>query len=229
MRIALITLALAALTFIGGIIWIFIQKNGIELLPQKTGTETKVSSETASLEILRSQWKTEERIKVLEAKIDALSGKNPTEVIGANGSGSTGATQVVASTNSSGVIIPISSKFLSKIITKVNLTLTKNNGIFGLYVFDTNNEYSTYTDTKSAITIITSRTPYETWLKNFKAIDASIFTINESKTFQFPSFYLNPAKTDNIIRIVMQVEAQTLLISLPKSKFTEFKTMLTKK
>ncbi len=76
MRIALITLALAALAFIGSIIWIFATKNGIEIIPQKVTTENKVSNEAASLEILRSQWKTEERIKVLEAKIDALGGKN---------------------------------------------------------------------------------------------------------------------------------------------------------
>jgi hypothetical protein len=96
-------------------------------------------------------------------------------------------------------------------------------------MFDTNTEYSTYSDPKSGVVIIASRTPYATWLKNFRAIDPSSFTVNESKTFPFPSFYLNPPKSDNIIRIVMQVEAQTLLISLPKSRFAEFKTMMTKK
>ena len=74
-------------------------------------------------------------------------------------------------TNSGSVIIPISAKFLSKIITKVNLVLGKNNGIFGLYVFDTISEYSTYMDTRSGITIIASRTPYSTWLKNFTTMD----------------------------------------------------------
>jgi hypothetical protein len=75
MRIALITLALAALAFIGSIIWIFTAKNGFEIIPPKTTSETKISNESTSLEILKSQWKTEERIKILEAKIDALSGK----------------------------------------------------------------------------------------------------------------------------------------------------------
>jgi hypothetical protein len=74
-------------------------------------------------------------------------------------------------TNSGTVIIPISAKFLSKIITKVNLILGKNNGIFGLYVFDTNSEYSTYMDSRSGITIIASRTPYATWIKNFTTMD----------------------------------------------------------
>lgn len=79
MRIALITLAVAALAFIGSIIWIFAQKNGIDILPNNPSTTTvKISNETAAIEILRSQWKTEDRIKELEAKIDALGSKNTT-------------------------------------------------------------------------------------------------------------------------------------------------------
>ncbi len=230
MRIALITLAVAALTFIGYIIWIFASKNGIDIIPSRNTKEVKVSSETASLEILRSQWKTEDRIKILEAKIDALSGKpRASEVIqGGISSGSTTPSSWVTSSTGT-IIIPISAKFLSKIITKVNLVLGKNNGIFGLYLFDTNNEYSTYSDPKSGVIIIASRTPYSTWLKNFQAINQDSFAVNESKTFPFPSFYINPPKPDSIIRIVMQVEAQTLLMSLPKGKFAEFKTMMNKK
>jgi hypothetical protein len=40
MRIALITLAVAALAFIGSIIWIFAQRNGIDLIPKDTKTTT---------------------------------------------------------------------------------------------------------------------------------------------------------------------------------------------
>ncbi len=230
MRIALITLAVAALAFIGSIIWIFVNKNGIDFTPQKTSTEVKISNETASLEILRSQWKTEERIKTLEAKIDALSEKNPgiRESLSTDNTGNT-LSNPTNNSNTGSTIIPISAKFLTKIISKVNLTLIKNTGIYGLYLFDTSIEYSTYTDSKLGIVVIASRTPYDTWLKNFRALDASTFTLNESKTFPFSSFYLNPPKPDNIIRIVMQVEAQTLLISLPKTRFTEFKNMMTKK
>jgi len=77
MRIALITLAVAALAFIGSIIWIFATKNGITMIPSPATNSTtlKVSNDTATLEILRSQWKTEDRIKELEQKIDALSGE----------------------------------------------------------------------------------------------------------------------------------------------------------
>ncbi len=111
----------------------------------------------------------------------------------------------------------------------MSLVLGKNNGIFGLYIFDTNTEYSTYIDTKFGIVVIASRVPYATWLTNFRAVNKSLFAVNESKTFSFPSFYVNPPIEDGTIRIVMQVEAQTLLISLPKARFTEFKTMMAKK
>lgn len=231
MRIALITLAVTALAFIGSIIWIFVTKNGIEIIPQKPSTEVKISNETASLEILRSQWKTEERIKTLEAKIDALSEKNTGTIQNTN-SNNTGVTvnnQTSTNSNTGNTIIPISAKFLTKIISKVNLTLNKNTGIYGLFLFDTSTEYSTYIDNKLGITIIATRTPYETWLKNFKALDTTTFAVNESKTFPFSSFYLNPPKPDNIIRIVMQVETQTLMVSIPKNRFTEFKNMMTKK
>jgi hypothetical protein len=230
MRIALITLAVAALAFIGSIIWIFATKNGINLIPMEgTNTSVKISTETANLEILRSQWKTEERIKNLEAKIESLSGKNPTTEITISSSGSTGSIAPQSISNTGNTVVPISAKFLTKIITKVNLVLTKNNGIYGLYLFDNSNEYSTYSDEKYGITIVASRTPYDTWLKNFKAIDKSLFTINETKTFSFPGFYVNSTKADSTIRLVLQVEAQTLMLSIPKNKFNEFKAMLLKK
>lgn len=236
MRIALITLAVAALAFIGSIIWIFASKNGIEIIPSQKVTTVKVSNETAALEILRSQWKTEDRIKDLETKIDALSSGKNTPALpqvtpdgnAPNNSG-TGGSQKPLPTATGSTIIPISAKFLTHIITKVTLTLDKNNGIFGLYTFDTNTEYSTYTDPKFNLTIIASRNSYDTWLKNFRALDKEIYTINETKTFSFPSFYINPTKPDNTIRLAMQVEAQTLLISLPKNRYTEFKNMMNKK
>ena len=232
MRIALITLAVAALTFIGSIIWIVANKNGINFWSFGTTSTVKISDETASVEILRSQWKMEDRIKTMEAKIDALSGKPPTTETESNSSdtASSANSQKNTTTDATGaVIIPISAKFLTKIITKVNLNLTKNNGIFGLYTFDRSTEYSTYADAKSGIVIIASRTPYVTWLKNFQAIDKTLYTTNEVKTFPFPTFYLNTLRPDSTVRLVMQVEAQTLLVSIPKSKFTEFKTLMTKK
>ncbi|NRH20458.1 hypothetical protein HOO68_00220 [Candidatus Gracilibacteria bacterium] len=229
MRIALITLAVAALAFIGSIIWIFATKNGINIVPgANTNTTTmKVSNETATLEILRSQWKTEDRIKELENKIDALTSDKKPLTSTPESSGTTLPPKIITATGNT--IIPISAKFLTRVISKMSLTLEKNNGIFGLYIFDSNNEYSTYVDPKLGVTIIASRITYDTWLKNFQALDKNLYTINEVKTFLFPSFYVNPLKSDNTIRLIMQVEAQTLLISLPKNKFNEFKTMMIKK
>ena len=234
MRIALITLAVASLAFIGSIIWIFAQKNGIDLLPAQTSSPVKISNETAAIEILRSQWKTEDRIKEMQVQLDLLSGKTPvpsqtiTQI-------STGATSSINSGSTLGsgatqIIIPISAKFLTKVISKMNLTLGKNTGIYGLSTFDVGTIYSTYTDAKFGITVIATRTPYASWLANWRSIDKALFVVNESKTFlPFASFYLNPPKEDGTIRLVMQVEMQTLLISMPKSRFPEFKTMMTKK
>jgi len=168
MRIALITLAVAALAFIGSIIWIFAQKNGIDLTPApSTSSSIKIPNDTVAIEILRSQWKTEDRIKELETKIDAMSGKNPIipntttpENTNTSNSGNTSA-------STGATIIPISAKFLTKVISKMNLTLTPNNGIYGLYLFDTSTIYSTYTDAKSGIIIIATRTPYTAWLANW--------------------------------------------------------------
>lgn len=75
-------------------------------------------------------------------------------------------------------IVPISAKFLSKIIQKVTPSLEKNNGIFGLYIFDTSTEYSTYTDSKYAMTIVATRVSYDTWKKNFASLDKSLYSTN---------------------------------------------------
>ena len=234
MRIALITLAVASLAFIGSIIWIFAERNGVDLLPNQSSSPVKISNETAAIEILRSQWKTEDRIKELEAKIDILSGKTPVSIQTLTPSGTGNVSTISSSgTTQSGstqIIIPISAKFLTKVISKMNLTLGKNTGIYGLSTFDANTIYSTYTDAKSGITVIATRTPYPSWLANWRSVDKALFVVNESKTFlPFASFYLNPPKDDSIVRLVMQVESQTLLITIPKARFAEFKIMMTKK
>ena len=234
MRIALITLAVASLAFIGSIIWIFAERNGVDLLPTQRSSPVKISNETAAIEILRSQWKTEDRIKELEAKIDILNGKTPVPIqtLTPSGTGNTNTISSSGSTQSGStqIIIPISAKFLTKVISKMNLTLGKNTGIYGLSTFDASAIYSTYSDAKSGITVIATRTPYASWLANWRSVDKALFVVNESKTFlPFASFYLNPPKDDSIVRLVMQVEMQTLLITIPKARFAEFKTMMTKK
>jgi hypothetical protein len=230
MRIALITLAVASLAFIGSIIWIFAQRNGIDLLPTQSSSTVKISNETAAIEMLRSQWKTEDRIKELEAKIDVLSGKVPIVSLLPSSSSTSIISSGSTESGSTPVIIPISARFLTKVISKVNLILTQNIGIYGLATFDASTIYSTYIDTKFGIIVIATRTPYASWLANWRSIDKALFVVNESKAFlPFVSFYLNPPRDDNIVRLVMQVESQTLLISIPKARFTEFKSMMTKK
>lgn len=111
----------------------------------------------------------------------------------------------------------------------INLKKIKNDGIYGLKIFDNDIIYTTYEDSKFGITVIASMLPYPQFLQNFKAIDDNVYTINETKTFPFKSFYVNPKKTQANARIVMQVETQTLLITLPKSKFTTFKKLILSK
>ena len=73
MRIALITLAVAALTFIGGILWIVANKAGINISPIDSPSSLRISDESAKIEILKSQWKNEERLKNIEEKLDAIT------------------------------------------------------------------------------------------------------------------------------------------------------------
>lgn len=76
------------------------------------------------------------------------------------------------------------------------------------------------------MTVVASFVHYETFLKNFKSMDASVYATNETDAFPFRSFYVNPPKSDSTVRIVFEVEAQTLLITLPKSKFDAFKKLI---
>ena len=107
----------------------------------------------------------------------------------------------------------------------IELTLTKNDGIFGLDIFN-NTVYSTYTDDKFGMTVVASMIPYDRFLKNFQSIDANINTVNVTESFPFSSFYVNPAKSDTLVRLVFSVEKQTLLVSFPKTKFDAFKKLI---
>ena len=163
----------------------------------------------------------EEEIKQLKVEIQKLSGSNT--LISSQNSENSENTSSEASTE----VVPVSAKFLGKILPTIELTKVENNGIFDLRIFDTTH-YSTYKDEKFGITVIASMIPYENFLKNFQAIDKSIYTVNETQVFPFESFYVNPSKSDSSVRIVLKVEAQTLLVSLPKSKFNTFKELILK-
>ena len=78
------------------------------------------------------------------------------------------------------------------------------------------------------MTVVASLLPYQTFLKNFQALDSNVYTVNTETHFPFDSFYVNPKTSDTLVRIVMKVEAQTLLITIPKSKFNTFKELILK-
>jgi hypothetical protein len=70
---------------------------------------------------------------------------------------------------------------------------------------------------------------YDTFIRNARALGKEVYTVNETKTFPSRSFYLNPPKTDTLVRLVLEYESQTVAIEIPKSKFTTLKTLLLKK
>jgi hypothetical protein len=53
--------------------------------------------------------------------------------------------------------------------------------------------------------------------------------MNETKTFPFRSFYVNPPKADTLVRLVVEVESQCIVLEIPKTRFPVFKAMLLKK
>lgn len=222
MRIALITLALAALAFIGSIIYSMSGKGNL-LTAVKT-TQTKETDTSVAIETLKYQIKTDAKIDELTKKIDELTQKKTGEI-------KTPTNTDVLSTESGTQVktLPISGKFLAKIMPTFNLTLSENNGIFDIHLFDTSIDYSTYTDEKLGTTIIISTMPYNTFLTNAKWLGKEVYTVNETKTFPFRSFYLNPPKQDTLVRVVMEIENQAIAIQIPKTKFNTLKDLLLKK
>jgi hypothetical protein len=62
-----------------------------------------------------------------------------------------------------------------------------------------------------------------------KAVGVDAYTINETKTFSFRSFYVNPPKPDTIVRLVIEIEAQCIVLEIPKTRFPVIKSLLLKK
>lgn len=122
-----------------------------------------------------------------------------------------------------------SGKFLALIMPTITPVLDKNAGIFGLYIFDLNVRYSTYKDNNFALTIIPTDIPYDTFLKNIKALNGKPYRVNETQNFPYRSFYLNPEISDSIVRLVIEIENQTLALEIAKSKFDILKSLLSGK
>jgi hypothetical protein len=219
MRIALITLALAALAFIVSIIY---SMSGKEWVFVSNKTATVETDTSVAMETLKYQIKTDAKIDELTKKIEALSeGKSLPGNTGDSSSTTTPTTQQTTSQ-----IIPISGKFLAKVMPTMEFSLTENNGIFDLHVFDEGATYSTYTDQKMGVTLIVSSMSYNVFLANSKALGKEVFNVNETKTFPFRSFYLNPPKSDTLVRIVIEIESQAIAIQIPKTKFKAFQSLL---
>ncbi len=224
MRIALIILALTAFAFIGSIVYTLFGKESGLTLPTKTQT-TKTET-PMELETLKYQIKNEQKIDELSKKIDSLVASQGGIIVGTNSDTSTGA---ISSWTTNPTAIPLSGKFLSQVMPTLEFTLTKNTGIYELLIFDKTIEYSTYLDAKQGIKAQPLSIKYDLFLKNMKAVPTSVYTVNETKTFPFRSFYVNPPKADTLVRLVIEVESQVIVLEVPKTKFENFKKMLLKK
>ena len=62
-----------------------------------------------------------------------------------------------------------------------------------------------------------------------KTVSPDVYTINETKTFPFRSFYVNPVKPDTLVRLVIEIESQCIVLEIPKTRFDAFKKLLLKK
>lgn len=223
MRAILIILSLTAFLLVG---WLIVNIKDKDINSVSFIKENTTSSNLSALEIeaIKSQTKIDEmnkKLDELQKKINQISGANTTvndENIEISDT----------EKNTKDSVVPVSAKFLWKILPTIELKKTDNSWIFDLRTFD-NTNYTTYKDEKFWITVIASMISYETFLKNFQAIDKNVYTVNITKTFPFDSFFVNPKISDSTARFVIKVEAQTLLISIPKSKFNTFKELILKK
>jgi len=217
MRIALITLSLVALLFIGSLMYSFawgkIWALSLPKIPSSS-TETPIAVET-----LKYQIKTDQKLEELTKKLDSLTIRPQNDI-------NTISSSWTLDTLSP---IPVSGKLLSILMPKMEFSLTWSIGIYDLHIFDQSIHYSTYEDKKNGVRLIPMDVPYDIFLKNIKALDDTVYSVNETKTFPFRSFYINPPKSDWQVRIVIEVEKQTIAIQTPKQKFQNLKTLLLKK
>ncbi len=217
MRIALITLALVALGFIATIIYTLAWREW--MLPKITPKPTIAIDNGSSIEIetLKYQIKTDQKLEELTKKIEKLTGDVP-EVSVANTDTSTGRES-----------LPVSGKFLAMVMPTMEFSIIPNAWIFDLHTFDLATTYSTYSDIKYWTVLIVTKLSYEKMLKNFKALSGEVYVTNETKTFPFRSFYVNPPKQDTLVRMVIEIESQAIFIQIPKTKFPTLKALLLKK
>lgn len=228
MRIALIILSILALIFIGSISWSLVNqewwKVRIPTIPSTgQGNNATNGSESIAIETWKNQLKTEEKLEKLTTMVEELAKKNGAMTEEIIPKPSTDVTVVETPA------VKPSGKFLALIMPTITPVLDKNSGIFGLYIFDLNVRYSTYKDNNYALTIIPTDIAYDTLLKNIKALNGKPYRVNETQNFPFRSFYLNPEISDSTVRLVIEIESQTLALEIAKSKFEILKSLLSGK
>ncbi len=225
MRIALILLSILALIFIGSISWSLVNQEWWKVRIPAISTSNQSNSpwanaDSLALETWKSQMKTDEKLEKLTSIVEEIAKKNGAyqEETSQTENQESGPREMPA--------IKPSGKFLALIMPTVTPVLDKNAWIFGLYIFDLNVRYSTYKDNNLALTIIPTDLPYDTFLKNVKALSGKPYTVNETQNFSYRSFFLNPEISDTLVRMVIEIENQAIAIEIPKSKFDTLKSLL---
>lgn len=199
------------------------------IFPKKSSTTIDTPIE---IETLKYQIKTDEKIEKLNSLVQELAKKNGvTNTV--SSPETTDNTQTGSNSHSTETppknLIKISGKFLALIMPTATLTLIANtNGIFGLHIFDMNSDYSTYEDTKLAMKVTATSLTYDTLLKNMQAIGKEVYSVNETKWFPMRAFYVNPPKSDGLVRIVFESENQAIAIEIIKTKFPTLKALILK-
>ncbi len=212
MRIALILLSILAMIFIGSVTWSLI---GQEWWTPKIRSSVQ-SVDSITIETWKNQIKTDEKIEKLSAMVEELSKwTNPTVI-----------KNTLSSEEKPIEPVKISGKLLAPLMPTITPTLIENKWILGLLIFDKSIWYSTYVDESYGITLIPMNIPYDIFLKNIRALGNTPYSINETKTFSTRSFYLNPAKSDTLVRLAIEIESQTVAIEISKAKFPLFKNLL---
>ncbi len=118
MRIALILLSITALIFIGFLSWSLLDSEN-PWMATRPVTESSVNG--TDVEALRTQIKTEEKLKELETIVRELAKKN---------GNSTSESTVSIGEKSPEPAVKLSGKFLAKIMPTATLSLMENQGIY---------------------------------------------------------------------------------------------------
>ncbi len=237
MQWALSTLAIVAVALIGTILWsLYGQWNGttlqnrnkIDTLTQAQLDEAQSKSQNlqaVDIEIIKSLQKLEDKINQMQTTINngtptGTTQKNPQNT----GSGTAnGSWQAIVET-----IIPIPGSLLGKFLPDTPFKVVKNLGLFDLDIFPW--KYTTWENDKTKIRMYTIDGRYDIVLKNMKTIKSDVYTVNDtSKNFPFPHFFINPPKWDGIVRLILQMDNQTIGFEVPKTSYPPVKALLLKK